>query len=176
MTHFSNHKCTKVCSVISFQTGLVDVLLINTISHPCTLESVDKVTPAILSQGVWVYNDICKCNHCKYIPKSASPGDKQASWWNQKLSTFMNVYQLGETPSSSSCQQEHWLPVAFTVFLQCTLKVRRLLVSIFFLLYFTVRLTIVATTLQNVLPHEKHFAEFCLSVLHHENDSLVRDY
>lgn len=176
MTHFSNHKCTKVCSVISFQTGLVDVLLINTISHPCTLESVDKVTPAILSQGVWVYNDICKCNHCKYIPKSASPGDKQASWWNQKLSTFMNVYQLGETPSSSSCQQEHWLPVAFTVFLQCTLKVRRLLVSIFFLLYFTVRLTIVATTLQNVLPHEKHFAEFCWSVLHHENDSLVRDY
>lgn len=176
MTHFSNHKCTKVCSVISFQTGLVDVLLINTISHPCTLESVDKVTPAILSQGVWVYNDICKCNHCKYIPKSASPGDKQASWWNQKLSTFMNVYQLGETPSSSSCQQEHWLPVAFTVFLQCTLKVRRLLVSIFFLLYFTVRLTVVATTLQNVLPHEKHFAEFCWSVLHHENDSLVRDY
>lgn len=67
MTHFSNHKCTKVCSVISFQTGLVDVLLINTISHPCTLESVDKVTPAILSQGIWVYNDICKCNHCKYI-------------------------------------------------------------------------------------------------------------
>lgn len=176
MTHFSNHKCTKVCSVISFQTGLVDVLLINTISHPCTLESVDKVTPAILSQGIWVYNDICKCNHCKYIPKSASPGDKQASWWNQKLSTFMNVYQLGETPSSSSCQQEHWLPVAFTVFLQCTLKVRRLLVSIFFLLYFTVRLTVVATTLQNVLPHEKHFAEFCWSVLHHENDSLVRDY
>lgn len=176
MTHFSNHKCTKVCSVISFQTGLVDVLLINTISHPCTLESVDKVTPAILSQGVWVYNDICKCYHCKYIPKSASPGDKQASWWNPKLSTFMNVYELGETPSSSSCQQEHWLPVAFTVFLQCTLKVRRLLVSIFFLLYFTVRLTIVATTLQNVLPHEKHFAEFCLSVLHHENDSLVRDY